>query len=67
MPAKEKRKIIAFGDGGRVISIPKPFVDYHNLKPKDEVEILYDSILIIIPKGAKLSEEKEKLLKQLLE
>jgi hypothetical protein len=67
MPAKEKRKIIPIGEGGRAITLPKPFVDYHELKPKDEVQILYDNILVVKPEGVQLSEEKEKLLRQLLE
>jgi bifunctional DNA-binding transcriptional regulator/antitoxin component of YhaV-PrlF toxin-antitoxin module len=67
MPALEKRKVLPIGEGGRAITLPKPFVDYHKIKPKDEVQILYDTILIVRPEGVKLSEEKEALLKQLLE
>jgi len=67
MPALEKRKIIAIGEGGHAITLPKPFVTYHKLRPKDVVEILYDNILIVRPVGTELTQEKEKLLKQLLE
>jgi antitoxin component of MazEF toxin-antitoxin module len=67
MPAKEKRKIIPIGEGGKAITLPKPFVEYFHLKPKDEVTVLYDNILIVVPQNAQLSEDKETLLKKLLE
>jgi len=67
MPALEKRKIISIGEGGHAITLPKPFVDYHKLKAKDSVQILYDNILVVKPEGLQLSEEKEKLLRMLLE
>ena len=67
MPGLVKRRVIAIGEGGNAITLPKPFVNYHGIKPKDEVEVLYDNILIVRPSGIRLSEEKEKLLKELLE
>ena len=67
MPAVEKRKIIPIGEGGHAITLPKPFVDYYKLKAKDTVQILYDNILVVKPENIQLSEEKEKLLRMLLE
>lgn len=66
MPAKEKRKIMKHGTSG-VIAIPKPYRDYHNLTPGKTVTILYDSLLLIIPKNlGKLLHEKATLIDELL-
>ena len=61
MPAKENRKIMKHGTSG-VITI-----DYHNLKPGNTVTVLYDSLLLIIPKNLeKLLREKAALIDALL-
>jgi len=66
VPAKEKRKIMKHGTSG-VIAIPKPYRDYHNLTPGKTVTILYDSLLLIIPKNlGKLLHEKATLIDELL-
>ena len=66
MPAKENRKIMKHGTSG-VITIPKPYRDYHNLKPGNTVTVLYDSLLLIIPKSLeKLLHEKAALIDALL-
>jgi bifunctional DNA-binding transcriptional regulator/antitoxin component of YhaV-PrlF toxin-antitoxin module len=67
MPALEKRKVLPIGEGGRAITLPKPFAEFYNLEPKDEVTVLYDTILIVVPKGVSLSKSKDTLLKKLLE
>ena len=66
MPAKEKRKIMKHGTSG-VIAIPKPYRDYHNLTPGKTVTVLYDSLLLIIPKNLeKLLHGKATLINELL-
>ena len=66
MPAKENRKIMKHGTSG-VIAIPKPYRDYHNLTPGNTVTVLYDSLLLIVPRGLeKLLHEKAALIDALL-
>ncbi|MGQ9507685.1 MAG: AbrB/MazE/SpoVT family DNA-binding domain-containing protein, partial [Candidatus Bathycorpusculaceae bacterium] len=50
-----------------VIAIPKPYRDYHNLTPGNIVTVLYDSLLLIIPKTHEnLLTEKAQLIDKLL-
>lgn len=49
MPAKSEHKIMKHGTSG-VVVIPKPYRDYHNLQPGTPVTVLYDSLLLIVPK-----------------
>jgi antitoxin component of MazEF toxin-antitoxin module len=49
----EKRKIYKFG-GSFGILLPKEFIEAHNLKEGDEVPVLANHILKIVP----MSEEK---------
>jgi antitoxin component of MazEF toxin-antitoxin module len=66
MPAKAEHKIMKHGTSG-VVVIPKPYRDYHNLKTGSTVTVLYDSLLLIIPKSrAHLIEDKAALIDQLL-
>jgi len=66
MPAKEKRKIMKHGTSG-VVAIPKSYRNYHNLQHGDEVTVLYDSLLLIIPKKLEpLLREKKELIDRLL-
>ena len=66
MPAKSEHKIMKHGTSG-VVVIPKPYREYHNLKPGDEVSVLYDSLLLIIPKKMEqILKEKQTLINQLL-
>lgn len=64
MPARVNRKIT--GDKG-LVSLPKAYRDYHKLEKGDEVTMLYDNVVVVIPKSVKLSKEKEQALKDLLE
>jgi antitoxin component of MazEF toxin-antitoxin module len=59
MPAKSEHKIMKHGTSG-VVVIPKPYRDYYNLKTGSTVTVLYDSLLLIIPKS------REHLLKERL-
>ena len=66
MPAKEKRKIMKHGSSG-VVAIPKSYLDYYQLQPGDEVDVLYDSLLLLIPrKLAGLLEARKALIDELL-
>jgi antitoxin component of MazEF toxin-antitoxin module len=66
LPAKEDRKIMKHGTSG-VIAIPKPYRNYYNLDPGTTVTVLYDSLLLIVPKSQEnLLKEKAKLIDQLL-
>lgn len=66
MPAKEDRKIMKHGTSG-VIAVPKSYRNYYNLDPGTTVTILYDSLLLIVPKSQEnLLQEKAKLIDQLL-
>lgn len=69
MPSKETRKIIAHGKISKGISLPKPFLDYHNIDKGDEVLLLYDSIILVLPNGISKEklEAKAELIKELLE
>jgi len=64
MPGKGRRKIIS---QKRHVTLPKSYCDYHGMEKGDEVEVLYDSVLVIVPKSVKLSTQKAKALKDLLE
>ena len=69
MPSREERKIVKWGTSSKVISLPKPFLDYHNIQEGDKVLLLYDSIILVLPAG--ITEEtlsdKADLIKKLLE
>jgi len=66
MPAKAEHKIMKHGTSG-VVVIPKPYRDYHDLKTGSTVTVLYDSLLLIIPKSREhLLNDKAALIDQLL-
>ncbi len=69
MPSREIRKVVKWGTSSKVISLPKPFLDYHQIKNGDKVLLLYDSIILVLPEG--VTEEtlsnKADLIKKLLE
>jgi len=66
MPAKSEHKIMKHGTSG-VVVIPKPYRDYHELNPGSSVTVLYDSLLLIVPKSLEnLLKEKAELIDQLL-
>lgn len=52
MPTLTKRRLIKFGDNGLVLTIPKAWVDYYQLKPGDKVEVIANGELTIRPLGA---------------
>jgi len=42
------RKIATIGKSKAVV-IPKPFADYHELKPGEKITVVYGNVLLIIP------------------
>jgi antitoxin component of MazEF toxin-antitoxin module len=66
MPAKSEHKIMRHGTSS-VVVIPKPYRDYHNLQPGTQVTVLYDSLLLVIPKSMEpILKDKAQLIDQLL-
>lgn len=45
----ERRKLIRFGDGGIVVSVPKSWINKHKLKIGDEVYVLASSKITMFP------------------
>lgn len=68
MPSQETRKVINLGSS-KVISLPKPFLDYHKVKVGDKVLLLYDSIILVMPEDTSAAKllKKAKQIKALLE
>lgn len=68
MPSKEHRKVIKLG-ASKVISLPKPFLDYHRVEEGDKVLLLYDSIVLVMPDNIskRKMRAKDKLIRELLE
>ena len=62
MPAKIERKILKTGDS-RSAALPPNWLRMFKLKAGDAVDIIYNAIVIVKPKGFKL--DKEFLLKEL--
>jgi bifunctional DNA-binding transcriptional regulator/antitoxin component of YhaV-PrlF toxin-antitoxin module len=46
-----KRSLLRMGEGGLVVSIPKPWADYYQLKPGDKVIVVANKKLVIRPVG----------------
>jgi antitoxin component of MazEF toxin-antitoxin module len=66
MPAREKRKVLAAGDSV-AITIPKPYADYHELRPGKTITLFYDDLLVAVPEGSESKlREKRRLLHELL-
>jgi antitoxin component of MazEF toxin-antitoxin module len=66
MPARQDGKIFRHGTSG-VVAIPPGYLKYHELNPGDEVAILYDSFVLIIPKKLKgIADQKRELIDKLL-
>jgi len=55
--------------GSKGITLPKPFLDYHEIEQGDKVLLLYNSIILILPKGFSQEQLKKKadFIKGLLE
>ena len=55
MPTLMLRKLIKFGDGGLVVTVPKAWARYHRLKAGDRLEVIADGELLIRPAKRGLS------------
>jgi len=47
MPTVTQRTLIKFGENGLVLTIPKAWVDYYQLKPGDKLEVIANGELTI--------------------
>ena len=57
MPTLTTRKLIKFGDGGFVITVPKGWVRYYRLEAGDKLEVIANGELTIRPKGNRKSKK----------
>jgi len=55
-PAKTERKVIRVG-GSQAVALPPHWLCAFNLKVGDVVDVIYDSVVIVKPKRAKLDPE----------
>ena len=51
MPTLMKRRLIAMGRGGLVVTVPKAWRDYYGLQAGDEVIVIANGGLTIRPKS----------------
>lgn len=66
MPARVTFKTMKHGNAV-VITIPKPYRDYHGLDAGSEVVILFDSLLLVVPKNLEaIIKDKQQLIDRLL-
>lgn len=66
MPAKQEGRIFRHGTSG-VVAIPPGYLRYHELNPGDEVTVLYDSLVLVIPKKLMgIAAQKRELIDKLL-
>ena len=57
MAYKQKRRIVRFGASSRGITLPKGWLEFYDLKERDPLIILGDSVLIIArPEDARQAE-----------
>lgn len=49
MPSISKRSVIRFGQNGLVVTLPKAWADYYQLKPGDKVMVVANRRLVIRP------------------
>ena len=58
MPQLTQRSLIRLGGDSLVITIPKGWLDYNNLKPGDMVQVETNGDVIIRPKGKRQRQSK---------
>jgi len=49
VPAKVVRKVMKHGSSG-VVAIPMSYREYHDLNPGDDMIVLYNSLILMVPK-----------------
>jgi hypothetical protein len=47
VPAKERRIVGTVG-GSFYVSLPRPWLAFHEIQPGDPVEVLYDDLLVLL-------------------
>jgi len=54
MPSEETRKILRLGSRYKssAVTLPKGWIEYGKMEPGEEVRLLYDGILVVIPPRA---------------
>ena len=68
MAAQETRKLNQVGPSSLGVVIPKPFIDFYKLHATDPVQLIWGSLIVIIPPGAEHKlREREQLIKQVIE
>lgn len=60
MPTLTLRKLIKFGDGGVVITMPIAWIRYYGLRAGDKLEVIANGELIIRPEKERLSSSKRR-------
>ncbi len=58
MPTLTLRKLIRFGDGGLVMTLPKGWARYYDLKAGDELEVIANGKLTVRPVKKRLSSSR---------
>lgn len=61
MIARVRRRIYRDGSGAR-IGIPKIWIDALGLHPGEEVEVVFDEVLLIIPRRTRQAERVRKAM-----
>ncbi|AGG05912.1 AbrB/MazE/SpoVT family DNA-binding domain-containing protein [Dehalococcoides mccartyi] len=59
MPILVERKLFKIGEGGFAVTLPKAWINYHQLKPGDKVDIIVDGDLIIRVKKQKTDKKED--------
>jgi len=49
MPSMFKRSLLRIGNGALAVVVPKSWVDYHGLRPKDVVQVKVNKNLVVYP------------------
>ncbi len=60
MPTLTLRKLIKFGDGGVVITVPKAWIRYYGLRAGDRLEVIANGELTIRPEKETLSNSRRR-------
>jgi len=58
MPIKVQRTLFRVGEFSLAVTLPKPWVDYNNLKPGDTVEIIANGEVLICVKKELPADDK---------
>jgi len=65
MPIEDKRTLILLGNQP-IITLPKGWVKFWQIEKKQPIQVIYDSILVIIPPNHPKGKELEKRVRRAL-